>query len=326
MIALLLLLVSVLSVSANLFNKPEHNTTALHQDIFSHVSHMFPTIRNDLLKHVSNQYKMIPIKATEALVSQRKYPSFSWMNVKHAIRVNQLSYCTSYQLKEYQCNDCEEFIIKSIRPSDYSQSIIYSTPSYIMVSFKETVPSVLTWMTTLNTQQTSYPCPGCRVNMGFYTRYTEIVEETVTILTELYETNQLPIYVSGHSVGAAIATLFAMHVRLKHPFLPLTHVFTFGSPRVGNDKFVKMAYHLFGTNWFRFMNQFDVIPSVPPLSFGYRHTGHLVTCNTGTSICNIDGREDNTGGIQADLTRIIESNKNVQLCHFTYLTEHMKCE
>lgn len=47
MIALLLLLVSVLSVSANLFNKPQHNTTALHQDIFSHVSHMFHTIRND---------------------------------------------------------------------------------------------------------------------------------------------------------------------------------------------------------------------------------------------------------------------------------------
>ena len=45
-----------------------------------------------------------------------------------------------------------------------------------------------------------------------------------------------PLYVAGHSMGGALATLCA--IDLKFAFgLPDVRVYTYGSPRVGNDIF-----------------------------------------------------------------------------------------
>ena len=45
-----------------------------------------------------------------------------------------------------------------------------------------------------------------------------------------------PVYVTGHSLGGALATVCAMHVKLLLG-VPDVRVFTFGSPRVGNSIF-----------------------------------------------------------------------------------------
>jgi predicted lipase len=49
-----------------------------------------------------------------------------------------------------------------------------------------------------------------------------------------------PVYVIGHSLGAAMATIAAVDLRFK---LDLTDVrlYTFGSPRVGNQIFSKFV-------------------------------------------------------------------------------------
>jgi hypothetical protein len=45
-----------------------------------------------------------------------------------------------------------------------------------------------------------------------------------------------PLYVLGHSMGAALATICAMDVKFKANLTDV-RLYTFGSPRVGNDKF-----------------------------------------------------------------------------------------
>ncbi len=73
---------------------------------------------------------------------------------------------------------------------------------------------------------------------------------------------QRPTVVTGHSLGAALATLFVMENDAKRKF-DLTTLCTFASPRVGNMEFV----HLFNQlpiNCWRIVNVRDAVPKLPP--------------------------------------------------------------
>jgi triacylglycerol lipase len=72
------------------------------------------------------------------------------------------------------------------------------------------------------------------------------------------------LYVTGHSLGAAMATIAAG--RMQHKVLALV---TFGSPRVGTREFVnglKVPHE-------RVQNNCDDVTKVPLLLMGYRHHG-----------------------------------------------------
>ena len=46
----------------------------------------------------------------------------------------------------------------------------------------------------------------------------------------------LPLYIGGHSMGAAMAHMCALDLRYNAD-MSQVHVYTFGSPRVGNTQF-----------------------------------------------------------------------------------------
>jgi hypothetical protein len=79
--------------------------------------------------------------------------------------------------------------------------------------------------------------------------------------------------VAGHSLGAALATLFALDLAgntvYKNP-----EVFTFASPRTGDERFAKVFNELVPKT-FRIANRMDVITEVPPVWLShatpYRH-------------------------------------------------------
>lgn len=74
----------------------------------------------------------------------------------------------------------------------------------------------------------------------------------------------IPIWVTGHSLGAAMATLAGM----KHPF---EEVITFGEPRVG----VNVGQAFQAKNHTRYVNGDDPVTRVPPEAiFGYDHHGN----------------------------------------------------
>ena len=77
------------------------------------------------------------------------------------------------------------------------------------------------------------------------------------------------VFISGHSLGGALAVLAASRLQ----GIPL-HLYTFGQPRVGNDEFAKSCEGMFGSTYFRFVNDKDIVPRVPPFIAGYRHFGH----------------------------------------------------
>lgn len=91
------------------------------------------------------------------------------------------------------------------------------------------------------------------------------------------------VFVTGHSLGGALAILAALEfVRQK---LPVMAVYTFGQPRVGNNVFADIynAVPTLQEMTYRVVNQNDIVPRTPGLLLGYRHCGQEVFLPPGGS-------------------------------------------
>lgn len=76
------------------------------------------------------------------------------------------------------------------------------------------------------------------------------------------------VYVTGHSLGAAIATLCATELKVNK--INLKPVYTFGQPRIGNSDW-KKYFDSTGVNLTRIVNGYDAVARVPKLF--YYHVG-----------------------------------------------------
>jgi Lipase (class 3) len=86
-----------------------------------------------------------------------------------------------------------------------------------------------------------------------------------------------PTIVTGHSLGAALATLFVMENDAKRKF-DIASLCTFASPRVGNMEFVHLFNQLPIDHW-RIVNVRDIVPKLPPhipivLDYGHVDTAY----------------------------------------------------
>jgi hypothetical protein len=72
-----------------------------------------------------------------------------------------------------------------------------------------------------------------------------------------------PTVVTGHSLGAALATLFVMENAHKNKAFDITTCCTLASPRVGNAEFARAFDQLPITSW-RIANKLDLVPKLPP--------------------------------------------------------------
>lgn len=118
-------------------------------------------------------------------------------------------------------------------------------------------------------------CSGCLVHEGFAQAYGELRAELLAAIQEL---GCIQVGVTGHSLGAAVATLATMELRgaLKIPTNPLI---TFGSPRVGDANFAREfrikagAQGLDIPSW-RLVHYHDPVPRLAP---AVKVNGHVYT-------------------------------------------------
>jgi hypothetical protein len=81
-------------------------------------------------------------------------------------------------------------------------------------------------------------------------------------------------WATGHSLGAALITLFVLDAAKNASLVP--NVFTFASPRVGDSAFVNSYNGVYSgadvtqTSW-RIDNSMDIVPDFPPDISGYAH-------------------------------------------------------
>jgi hypothetical protein len=90
------------------------------------------------------------------------------------------------------------------------------------------------------------------------------IQQTIADLFDRHPINdRSQIFVSGHSLGAGLATLAALHIYKfaeQKNINPSIQLYTFASPRVGEEKF---ASHFHFIPSYRIINSEDLIQSVP---------------------------------------------------------------
>ena len=100
---------------------------------------------------------------------------------------------------------------------------------------------------------------GGKVHVGFKGEINKVwpaIEKAIANIDTLYLT--------GHSLGAAMATIAASRMQSK-----VTALITFGSPRVGNQEFVSSL----NVTHYRVQNNCDDVTKVPFRLSGFRHHG-----------------------------------------------------
>ena len=113
------------------------------------------------------------------------------------------------------------------------------------------------------THQKEWPnSPGCLVHAGFADGWDPVSDRVTSLLAN----REGVLLMTGHSLGAALATLAAIVVRP-------TKLITFGSPRVGNEELCAL---LAGVEVRRFVHCCDLIARIPPERFDQEHVGGLL--------------------------------------------------
>lgn len=105
---------------------------------------------------------------------------------------------------------------------------------------------------------------GTHVHKGFLRALDEVWDEVAPLL-EALEGRGVRVWHTGHSLGAALATLSAAR---RKP----NGLVTFASPRVGDEAFTDLLQDI---PVHRFVNCTDIVTTVPPKVFGYKHVGRL---------------------------------------------------
>lgn len=121
------------------------------------------------------------------------------------------------------------------------------------------------WITDIIAQQVSFKPAGksCKTHRGFTDVYLSARDDVYRLLGET-DRNK-PLFVTGHSLGGALATLASVDVAVNRKPASLI-TYTFGSPRVGDPDFVR-CYNNAVPISFRVQNEYDVVPHLPPLVY-----------------------------------------------------------
>lgn len=146
-----------------------------------------------------------------------------------------------------------------------------------------------------------------RVHRGF----KQEVDDIWPMLEQELQDNQKDTWFTGHSLGGAMATICAGRCLLAHiPTCP-KQIITFGSPRVGNKRYINYAK----VDYLRWVNNNDIVTRVPPVWLGYRHTGKEM-------YLNFEGKLTNPTPTQKANDRWKGFKLGLQKGELDYFTDH----
>lgn len=152
-----------------------------------------------------------------------------------------------------------------------TQAFIAQSESNVIVSFRGTEPNrIKDWITDIKLRKKNVN--GLKVHRGFYAAKQAIGYPMEVLVREICASGVENIFVTGHSMGAALAVCFAFfNLKRLNP-----HVYLYGCPRVFGWRAAKEFNYELGGNTWRFVNHRDIVTRIPAWLWGYRHVGRMV--------------------------------------------------
>ena len=169
-----------------------------------------------------------------------------------------------------------------------TQAVVIELPDAVIVAFRGTsnlrdwITDARFWRRTLVEEANG---DDCQVHDGFLDAYESIIELLSVHLRGIVGDRH--VFVTGHSLGGALAILAALE--LKRQGFRLAQIYTFGQPRVGNAAFKRLYEWSLSQSTFRVVHEEDIVARLPHLPYftdPYRHAGTevLISSVTGQAV------------------------------------------
>lgn len=220
------------------------------------------------------------------------------------------SYCDSDKVSSWTCKWCNESSVSEFTPVafPYDRKVggygfigVHEPNKTIVVAFRGSTDIqnyIIDLESVIFTPYKNYS--GIEVGLGFYTEWNDLLPDVIPVVEDLVE--QYPdyeIWVTGHSLGAAISILCA--AELAQEGFQNISVYNYGLPRVGNQAFSQF-YSGLVPNTYRIVNGHDIVPHLPFYSMGFYHVPTEVWENPAESysfrICDGSGEDPNCSDSQ----------------------------
>ncbi|KAI0295641.1 Alpha/Beta hydrolase protein [Multifurca ochricompacta] len=115
---------------------------------------------------------------------------------------------------------------------------------------------------------------GPKVHDGFAEAHGRSADAVLSaVKSGLQSTGLKSVLVTGHSLGAAIATMDALMLRQNLDPSTAIKTVVFGLPRGGNQAYANLIDSTFGSGEFTYVTHgHDPVPNVPPRLLDYQHS------------------------------------------------------
>lgn len=237
--------------------------------------------------------------AAASLVQASLQPATESIDVARSqLELSLLSYCDTADLK---AGGFRGYVVEA--PSNKDFRTIVSTDQekkVITVACKGT-STARDWVTNLQVELSTTPFDPCaqastaegkaaRVHQGFADAYMSAQDATRDAVAQARKQHpDYEVWVTGHSLGGALASIAALD--LVAAGVPVTRLYTFGQPRVGDAGFAAcMEEFVPGAR--RFTKGADPVPRFPRREWQYMHFQREVFESADGALFDCEGRED----------------------------------
>jgi hypothetical protein len=189
-------------------------------------------------------------------------------------------------------------------PLEDTQAYVMASDRMIVVAFRGTEPvQIRDWLTDALTPPVPGPGGTGYVHHGFHQALDSVYPGIRDTVQELH-TGGRTLWFTGHSLGGALAMLAGARLYFEDPRRLPDGVYTYGQPRTCESELAKAHKRAFKDRHYRFVNNNDVVPLLPPEP-AFTHVDHLRYFDARGKLHEtmplVAGMADRVAGMTADL-------------------------
>jgi triacylglycerol lipase len=230
---------------------------------------MWVALRKGILDRINRINRMMPIDTTRS--------SFSWANARACLERSAIAYLPN---PFDAVNDPTRVVVENAQSN--ARAVVFDEKHCISVAFRgsqspeDFIHDGECWFSKTGKRRNAFTA---MVHHGFLFDFESISKDLLATMARLLLPHpRKKIVITGHSLGGALAILFARACCWES--WNVAGVYTFGQPRVGNATFVSAYENMragfprtLGAVTYRVVNENDIVPRVPLALGGYRHGG-----------------------------------------------------
>lgn len=213
---------------------------------------------------------------------------FTWRRALSLALASNLAYESEATIKAITANwgmkSCSFFDV------DETQCFLCCDNKVVLVAFRGSEAKLGDWLGNLNTLSTARAYGD--VHRGFLNGFQAVQGRLEGFIANY---TNLPIVITGHSLGGALAVIAAAEwVEKRKGRAAVTSIYTFGQPGVGFDGLSELMDINYSNGYYRFVNDMDIVTMLPPL---YKHCGRLVRFGSDDTVENVGSSEREAVGL-----------------------------